>query len=572
MPLSPGDIRIELKENRKGLVLAKMRQHQARIRFHTETRMSNYFSGPLYDFLNFAKALLPSDKYQTFLTLFRWPMKTNEVTATIFDRLSRVFDGRNPVSNYQFYNRELLDDWEDYRLNVLDEPNVWRTKAWDFFRSDINSVLVVDLAPEQTSTLPEPYFYWLKTDKILTYEVDPRTGNMSWIIYRLDDKHIVVIDDGSYRVFSYDGVTISSDTPDIERPHDLGYCPARFFWDQALNTEEPDLKKSPISKELENLDWLLFFALEKRNLDLYAGYPIMWGYESECDYEDKVLHHHCDHGFLKDAQDNWVQDSAGLLKRCPVCGNKRLTGAGSMVEVPVPGDNQPNLGNPVGIVKIDENSLKYNVDEYERLKEEIINSCVGVDSQVITQQAVNEKQVTATYESQTTILVGIKSGFENAQRFVDETVCRLRYGSGFISARISLGTNFYAVNSTELRNAYSTAKASGASEVELDALRRQIIENDYRNNPLELQRMLTLSDLEPYRHLTREEVNGLYEKGLISYADLMLKYNFTDYVRKFEREQINVLEFGSALPYKEKIDRILTILKSYAGEQRPLSD
>lgn len=567
MALTVEQIRKELVLNRKGPVLAKMQKHQARIRFHTETQMDNHYSLPLSDFLNFAKSLLPSDKFQTFKSLFRWPIRTNEVTAIVFDRLSRVFDGRNPVSNYQFHTRELLDDWENYRLNRLDEPNVWRTKAWDFFRSDINSVLVVDLPVEQTSELPEPYFYWLKSERILTYSANPTTSVMDWLVYQFDERHIVVIDDTSYRMFEYADRKLNP-APVVEKLHGLGYCPARFFWDQPLNTEEPDLKKSPISKELENLDWLLFFSIEKKNLDLYAGYPITWGYESECDYEDKVLHQHCDHGYLKDANEQWVHDSAGLMVRCPICGNKKLTGAGSMVEVPIPEEGQPNLGNPVGIIRIDESSLKYNVTEYERLKDEIINSCVGVDGQIVTEQAINEKQVSATYESQTTILISIKTGFENAWRFVDETICRLRYGTGFIAARISLGTNFYATNSAELRNMYTLAKNAGASEMELDALQRQILENDYRNNPLELQRMIILSDLEPYRHLTRTEVKELYNDGLIGYADLMLKYNFTDYIRRFEREQINVLEFGSAISYDDKIDKITQILKGYAEEQR----
>lgn len=569
MAINALEIRDEILKNRKGQVLAQMKNHQARIKFHTETRMSNYISQPLQDFLGFARTLLPGDKFQTFKTLFRWPVKTNEVTSIIFDRLSRVFDGRNPISDYQFYTRELLDDWEAYRLNKLDEPNVWRTKAWDFFRSDINSVLVVDMPAEQTTYLPEPYFYWLKIEQIVAYETDESACQMKWLIYRFDKNHVVVIDDTSYRLFDFDGVNIKSDVPVLEKPHDLGYCPARFFWDQPLNTDNPDLKKSPISKELENLDWLLFFALEKRHLDLYAGYPIMWGYESECDYDNEVLKEHCDHGYLRDAKGQWIYDNSGLMKRCPVCGNRRLTGAGSMVDVPVPGDNQPDLGNPVGIVEVDRHSLNFNVSEYERLKNEIINSCVGTDSTVVTEQAINEKQVSATYESQTTILESIKSGFENAWRFVDETICKLRYGKRFISCRISLGTNFYASNPMELRNQYIQAKNSGASETELDALQRQILENDYRNNPIELQRMIVLSDLEPYRHLTRQEVKDLYDSGLISYTDLMLKYNFTDYIRRFEREQINVLEFGSAISYDSKIDKITNVLRGYAAEQQP---
>ena len=47
----------------------------------------------------------------------------------------------------------------------------------------------------------------------------------------------------------------------------------------------------------------------------------------------------------------------------------------------------------------------------------------------------------------------IKKGFEAAQQFVDETVCRLRYGSSFLSARVNLGTEFYTMTPSDLRAA-----------------------------------------------------------------------------------------------------------------------
>lgn len=73
-----------------------------------------------------------------------------------------------------------------------------------------------------------------------------------------------------------------------------------------------------------------------------------------------------------------------------------------------------------------------------------------------------------------------------AQQFVDETVCRLRYGGLFVSAKVNYGTEFYLSNATELRERYKVAKESGASEAELDALQNQIIETEYRNNPTQL--------------------------------------------------------------------------------------
>lgn len=566
MGLSIEQIQREIRENRKGPVLSKAKAHQNRIKFHAETRVSPFMSQPLTDFLSNVSSLIPDDKFRIFKILFRFPLKTNEVTGIAFDKLFRVYDGRDPKYNYQFRNTQQRDDWEWYRQEKLHEPEIWRSVGWEYLKTEINSVLVVDLPLKQEGDLPEPYFYWLRIKDIITFEADPVTGEMHWIVFFQDKQRVAVIDDESYRIFNYEKNNISGD-PIVENPHGLGYCPARFFWDKPISLDEPDVKQSPITKQLESLDWYLFFHISKRHLDTYAGYPIYSGYAIDCDFHNDETGDYCDGGFLKDKHDHWKFDSNGLV-RCPLCSSKRISGAGSFVEVPIPGEGQPDLHDPVKITTVDRHSLQYNVDEEERLKNAIVDGTVGVDSPVLTSQAVNEKQVSASYDSKTTVLKGIKESLEHAEKFVDETVCRLRYGNDFISASISLGTDFYLMSPSDLRALYNTAKASGASESELDSLQKQIIETEYRDNPLELQRMLILNELEPYRHLGRQEVLDLYKEGIVSEEDLRIKMNFPDYIRRFERENTNVIEFGSAIPFSKKIERIESKLSEYAREDK----
>ena len=536
-----------------------------------QTHVTPFISQPTTEFLAWVERLIPNDKFKIFKSLFRYPVITNEVTGIVFDKLSRVFDGRNPALNYQFMSSEQRDDWEYYRQEVLKEPTIWQTKGWEYFQTEINSVLIVDLPTEQKpgTKYPEPYFYWLTIDQIIAYDVNPATGFMEYIIFRQPDNRIAVIDDEFYRVYSEDkdhniGSLI------VESKHDLGYTPARFFWNVPLSISDPDIKASPLTRELETLDWYLFFHISKRHLDLYGAYPIYSGYEQNCDYSNSETGDMCDGGFLKDRNGNYKFDSSGLLLRCPKCGDKRIAGVGSFVEVPIPGDNQPDLRNPVQMLGVDTSSLEYNVKEVERLKENILRATVGVNDDFANTQAVNEKQVDAFFESQTTILTRIKKGFESAQQFVDETVCRLRYGNAFVSAKINLGTDFYVVTPTELRNKYKLAKESGASESELDALQNQIIETEYRHNPTQLQRMLILAELEPYRHLTRNEVVNLYEKQIIPVEAMQVKLNFANFVRRFERENTNILEFGTLIPYDKKISIIADKLREYAKEVTPI--
>lgn len=571
MGLSIDEIRKRITEPRKRATISRAVYHQNRINFHAQTRITSFdICQPVTDFLAFVGNLLPADKFKMFKTLFRYPVTTNGVTGICFDKLSRIFDGRNPAFNYQFMNSEQRDDWEYYRQDVLHEPEVWSNKGWEYFQTEINSVLIVDMPTEQApgDKYPAPYFYWLPIASVIDYRANPTTGLMDWIIFRQDNKRIAVIDNEQYRIFrEAKGGNIGELL--VESPHDLGYCPARFFWTEPLSLKEPDIKQSPLTKQLEALDWFLFYHISKRHLDLYGSYPIYSGYEQSCDFSNAENGDYCDGGFLKDKQGFYRLDAAGLLLRCPKCGESRINGAGSFVEIPIPdGDKQPDLRNPVQMLTVDRQSLDYNVEEEERLKNNIITSVVGTNEEVTTRDALNEQQVLANFESQSTILNRIKKGFEAAQQFVDETVCRLRYGSLFVSAKVNYGTEFYLSNATELRERYKVAKESGVSEAELDAMQNQILETEYRNNPTQLQRMLILSELEPYRHLTRNEVLDLYGRQIIDETDMRIKLNFANFVRRFEREYLNILEFGYNMPYNSKIKFIINKFKEYASKNR----
>ena len=569
------EIKEEIKAPKKTKVINKAKAHQNRIKMHVQTEISPVMSQPLTEFFAWVGSLIPKDKAKIFKTLFRYPIATNEVTGIVFDRLSRVFDGRNPAMNYQFMNAEQRDDWEYYRQNVLKEPTVWSSTGWENFKTEINSVLIVDLPAIQdpADRYPQPYFYWLPIDQVITYKVDEKTGNMDWIIFKQPGDKIAVFDDASFRVYKMNNQKSIDDVPEIDAPHDLGYCPARFFWNQSLTLLEPDVKAHPLSKSLANLDWLLFFHFSKHHLDLYGAYPIYSGYEQNCQYRNDETGEECDGGFLKNREGSFILTADGLA-RCPKCGDKRIAGVGSFVEIPAPGKDAggneiADMRNPVQLLAADVASLNYNVLEETRLKENIISSVVGVDNEVVNDQAINESQVDATFESQSTILNRIKKGFEEAQTFIDCTICRLRYGKLFISGNVNLGTEFYTLTPQALREQLKTAKEAGASEAEINAMQNQIIETEYRHNPTELQRMIILADLEPYRHYSRAEVLELKAKNLINDIDLLVKLNFSNFVRRFERENTNVLEFGANIPYDKKIDIITKKFKDYANEIKP---
>lgn len=562
MKLSEEAVRREVEKPSKAKQIKLALAQQERIKFHADTNLESVQTDTFIRFNNFVKSLLPTDKYGLVMNLLKFPIPTNEVTEAVWVKLSKIFDGRNPALNYQFSKTEYRDDWEWYRQEILHEPEVWSDKAWSYFKTEINCVMVVDM-PEKAdeNALPEPYFYFVPIEYVVSYSVNNRTGDMNWIIFRNGDR-FVVIDGEEYRTYAIDDNKVGRKKS--TNKHGLGYCPSRFFWGEPLSLSQPDIKKSPLSKVLGDLDWYLFFSLSKKHLDLYGAYPIYSGYIQECDYTNDEGDS-CNHGYLVNANGHYKTDLTGNLVPCPLCAKrKNLAGPGTYVEVPVPGEGQPDLRNPVQLLAIDKKSLDYNVAELDRIKTNIINSCVGIDNTILNETSLADKQVDASFEAQETVLGRTKRGFETAQEWVDTTCCLLRYGEDFLSARINYGNEFYTLTPETLRKRYAAAKESGASDAELDALNQQMIETEYRHNPLQLQRMIILSDIEPYRHLTLDEVLRLNEKGLVTGEEVMLKADFAGYVKRFERENGNIIEFGTQLTYPKKIDTIKQTLLSYA--------
>ena len=569
MALELNQIKQILQKPSKRQVIQKAVNMQRRLRFHTETNIAvSDINQPTTIFLQWVKTLLPKDKFNIFLQLFKFPLPTPAVVEDVYRELERVFYSRNSSSSYQFTDSELAEDWANYKKDSLNEPEVWKTTGWKRMQVSPNSILVVDLPQIQKSSRPEPYFYWLEIDAVIDYQLSTFDDNVfEWLIFNQPNHQIAVFDDAYIRVYQLNEKNEIQSLVS-EASHDLGYCPARFFWSTQLNEKNKDLKKNPITKELSNLDWYLFFALSKQHLDLYAPYPIYSAYEADCNFENNETGDYCDGGFLRNAKGEYKILNDGTVERCPCCSEKRIAGPGSFLEVPVPNQSEgvADMRNPVQITTIDKDSLDYNVSECARLKNEIVISVVGSGGTVSEKEAINETQVTANFESKTSVLNALKTNFELAQKFIEDTICKLRYGDAFISSSISWGTEFYVFTVTELYSKYKQAKENGASNSELDAISQQILEVEYRNNPLVLQRMLILKQLEPYPHKTLDEVIKLFEKGLLDEKLVKLKINFNTLVDRFERENINIIEFASKKPLRDKINIITNKLLEYVTE------
>lgn len=545
---------------------------ELRLKLHCETSLSHSdASRAVTGFFGRVRQLLPADKYAMFLTLFYYPAATVSLTEKIFISLHKIFDGRNPVNKYTFENESDAEDWEQYRTEELKHPKVWATQGFEEMKSAINSVVIVDLPEVSTGPRPEPYWYFLKIDQVVTFSCADGV-QFDWIIFRQPGDKIAVFDDTSYRVFqAKKGGNEIIPAPIIENQHALGYCPARFFWTTPISNSQPTVKKSPVSNYLGKLDMLLFFDISNEHLNLYGRYPIYSAFAEDCDYEEPETGNFCDNGYLK-TKDGAYAMYGNALQACPKCSSKKLDGPGSMIKIDPPSklNDNADLRNPVQITTIDKDSLDYNNGDVDRRKLEIFASVTGFQGMPINDQAVNEKQVIAIFENLEAALQSPQANFEQIITWTEETCCILRYGASFSSASVSLGTEHFILSPSELLELYKKARESSFGVATLDMLEDRYYETEYRNNPDQYQRQRILVNLDPFRHRTTAEVQAMFEKGTVDVIDYLIKANFSSLILRFERENAKVTEFGQGLKFDAKIRAIYETMKGYVAEMRPV--
>lgn len=545
-------IRERQKSNQQTLSLAK--NHQERLKFHSVTKTEKEVNSiAANEFLNFVRSLLPEDKFAIFKSLFRQPIPTTELTEQAFSELEKVFDGVNPVRKLECSNNDYEVLFKDY-LKESGYYDYFSTTGFEVMKSAINTMLVVDLPSMQESEYPQPYISRVDVSCIKYFET--QKGKFKYVVYESNDKYYCICNE-YYRTFDKSDVD-QLGLMTFESPHDLGYCPASWFWTDTMSIDNQDLKKGPISNKVSLLDWILLYSISKQYSDLYAPFSIYWGYEQDCNYQDGEMS--CDHGYILDKNLNYLYEG-DKLKKCPKCSS-RITGAGSFIEVPVPGPNTPTLSPPVGIVPVDVNSLNYNVNELVRLETKFKESVTGVVKEQ-TKEAINEKQVLGNYEQRKQVLYNLKSNFEKIEQWTFSTMGKLMLGENFKSYYVNYGTEFYLYSSDDLLKAYNDAKIANVDQIILDELEEMYIETKYKNNDEEKQEYKILKALDPFRHLTIPQVKAMYDANQIEYSDYMLKVRFSTLIKRFERENISLRLFGDKLDFAKKIESIESVLKSY---------
>lgn len=508
------------------------------------------------EYLNWVEKFITPKKFETFKKLFRSPVDTIPLVEEAMAQLRRVFSGRDRHVRFDFTSPDLVDDWNEF----LEGQFQWDTQGFETMATAINSVLAVDLPVEQNGDQPEPYIALYDITEVQDFRMSG-VSDLDWLIVKVGNTNrMIVYDDESYRVIEWNGEGVVNIV--VENPHDLGYCPARFFWTDPISHKEPAIKRSPLTNWLSKLDWFLLWATCKKHSDLYAPFPVHTVYKENCQYTTDDGQY-CQGGYMFDASRNPVIFRS-RPKPCPKCSVNELSGPGSLIKVERFNPETP-LPESIKIEWPDAGTLEHILKQEEILKKEIFSGITGNSISLVQDQAINEKQVKSLFEDRLQVLLNIKRNFEMAQLFAQETQARLRYGERFIGAHISYGSEYYLFSTDEIYEIYTDSVKEKLPHTLLDDVYEQYIYTRYKENPTQVLRQRILSNLDPFSHLTDDQVTELFEKGLIDQVDFVVKKNFSSLIRRFERENMDLVEFGNMLDFKTKIDRIMEGLRSYVN-------
>lgn len=571
--------------------LRAARQQEERIRLHADPRVdpATRLTAPgMNTLLALPKAVLPTEKFAKLCEFIPCPLPTAKIVGQVFDGLSRLFEAQDGAVTLDMASAELETDFEAYR-GTLGEETFWSQKAFRAARRAPHSVLVVDMAPEQTTPRPEPYAFLLSVERVVDIVIKS-DASCEYVLFTLPSRvneqgkqvlRRAAYDDGHYRIF--EKLEEAADWPPVpvlENAHALGYCPARLLWSEALLSETDLERRSPLTAQLADLDAFVLWHACIEYFKMYGMMPPLWSVEEQCTYTPAGGGEACQNGVIQVLAGYSEERPVYKAQACPACALNKYLGPGTHVTVPGPTKDTPDTRNPLGFVNVPVDALQHAAATQQAAKREILLACLGADGEPTTAQPRNEKDVQAGFESRQDVLVRVKKNFESAEQWVLQTIGLLRYGRpAFRGVSVNRGEEFYLQTPQQLSEELATARKAGSPVFVLSQLQEKQFFTQYRNNPPQLDRVRILSDLEPWAQYSVDQITTMVNASLTQGGSyllqvydpqrLALKADFASYIARFESEQADVRLFAALQPYHIKRQLILSTLLSYVQPHTP---
>jgi len=548
--------------------LATAVKMQNQVAFYTEINNNNPFNK---DFLSRVSTIYNHNSYkvQRFSEAFRGDVLASiELLDTCWGDLSRVFDPQNKVVSNKLTTEEKITDANNY-LSKYDD--FWRQDTWKALQTNFNSLVVVDLPTFQSRSLPEPYPFLLDIGNVQYISF---TGRSPKEIIFIEKRSVLV--DGEKKetlIYFYYTEDFYSSYDENENligeiiPHNLGYCPAQFFWKWRLNSQSNVIRQNPVTPNVEGLFWYSYKTIESRKADLLYLNPDKQKPSSSCGYE--APNKKCFGGKLVNINKQPIINSSGTQELCPNCGTEQHNsgGAGNVtsIDLSVPAIQNGVVNPAAPLVSYTSPPIEGVQEQYKRitdLKTELQKAISGVDV-IMTKEAINENQVETGYQSRENILMNIADAISFIRQWTNKTMLKLRYDKAYIDNSYFQGSKFFTRTVNELQ----LSKIASTDPIEKGEIQTQILNVKYKGNPEKMKREELLYKFLPMSNLTDTEFIELYKVGKIAEEDFILRTDFNNIIARFESQKGDIAQFFDTF-FSETVDNFkrYKIIKEYLNE------
>ena len=504
---------------------------------------------------------ITAEKYQRVLQYFSYPLAIVSISDDILEDLNRVFNGRNANFSIQYPNKraeaqatELL-----YKVNTRSYVEAVGRRA---FKCKPQTIVVVD-----KDAMGIPYYVTVELDKLIGYELSECKSKFQYIIFHhshgTDEmgeyKRIAFYDDEYYRVVEIRDKKYSLI---LESPHNLGYCPARWFVDDALNTKDDVKRYAPLAKVLGSMsEWQQFHAYSYY-AEHYGVFPVVEYAAAVCEDE------YCVNGMVSEPMENGEMSTP---TSCRTCSANKFSGAGTAIKINPKIDNDENdvsgyfrfISPPTGNL------------EFEQTKQDGRENFIKVNTtgfnDMMNKEAVNADQVRSLMEDRKKPLLKLAGICNRLHKWLVETCVKLAIDAD-VKVHANYGTEWFLLTEAQLQQLFVGAKSAGMPESEIDQIYKLLIETKYKGDPQTVHKLMIENNLNPAPYSTVEECYKKSEQGVMSSDDLYIKANFTKFVSKFERENGSIVEFGTDITFQQKIDIIYNTFKNYVKDEKDQDD
>jgi len=517
---------------------------------------------------------------------------TTVLTRRIIDEQSRWKNTSGPKQDFEFKDNQKLD--KDF-LKVLSQ--VWKGESMKHFinnffaeslYTEFNGFLIVEQGRVEgvgddlyevregktrkvTNNEIKPYIIFRPIEKVRDFV---STGNrveyiiLDWGKMKIKERDVQlyrVIDDTTDRIIIKDDkdYKIARTRNLAKLPNKLGRVPAIQISTYRKSPSNDSIKVSPIWQTLPLLKTYMTSWSSHVMTEVLHSHPIYYQLGQMCKYVDD--HGACDGGYI-----NYSIKGEMVKKTCPSClgvGGVVQRGASKAIILPQQAeDGQPyNITNVAGYITPPVEGIKSQREGLRELADQIMQSGTGMNRVMETSIEKTATEAVLNYKPLEKIIGDVLSNVEYVQTILTDMIGELFFGDKYQRAEIVYSRSLNLRDENTVLLEIEQAKEAGASASYVRTLHDELIHSRYQNSPIELERNIMLSLLEPFIGYTPKDLSESYG----SYVDdstMAFKVYFTDYIVRFEIENVPITDYKENLDMNARIKEIRKILDIYNTE------